>query len=76
MLVHNHPSGDAQPSRDDIEMTQAIADACRPLGIVIHDHIIIAGDAVASFKSLGLLYLRIKSLFRTVINLLVMKQPT
>ncbi|HEU0118470.1 MAG TPA: DNA repair protein RadC [Alphaproteobacteria bacterium] len=55
VLAHNHPSGDTQPSKDDIEMTRAIADACRPLGISIHDHIIIGGDSVTSFKSLGLL---------------------
>ena len=55
VLVHNHPSGDPKPSQDDIEMTNAIADACRPLGITIHDHIIIGRDDVASFKALGLL---------------------
>jgi DNA repair protein RadC len=55
VLVHNHPSGDPQPSKDDITMTRAIAEACRPLGITIHDHIIIGRDDVASFKSLGLL---------------------
>jgi len=36
-------------------MTRAIADACRPLGITIHDHIIIGEGEVASFKALGLL---------------------
>lgn len=55
VLVHNHPSGDPQPSKDDIEMTRAIADACRPLDIAIHDHLIIGGDSVTSFKGLGLL---------------------
>jgi DNA repair protein RadC len=55
VLVHNHPSGDAQPSREDIDMTRAIADACRPLGITIHDHIIIGKDEPASFKAMGLL---------------------
>lgn len=55
VLVHNHPSGDVQPSKDDIEMTRAIADACRPLGIAIHDHLIIGGGETASFKALGLL---------------------
>lgn len=55
VLVHNHPSGDPSPSKDDIEMTRAIADACRPLEIAIHDHIVIGAEAVASFKSLGLL---------------------
>jgi DNA repair protein RadC len=55
VLVHNHPSGDPQPSREDIEMTRAIAEACRPLGIVLHDHIIIGRGEPASFKAMGLL---------------------
>lgn len=55
ILAHNHPSGDVAPSKADIEMTRAIVDACRPLGIVIHDHIIIGRDEIASFKGLGLL---------------------
>src|SRR5580698_8668561 len=55
VLVHNHPSGDPRPSKDDIEMTRAIAEACRPLGINIHDHIVVGSSDVASFKALGLL---------------------
>lgn len=55
VLVHNHPSGDPQPSKEDIAMTNAIANACRPLGISIHDHIIIGRHDVSSFKSMGLL---------------------
>ncbi len=55
VLVHNHPSGDVTPSKADIDMTRAIMDACRPLGIAIHDHIIISRAEVASFKTLGLL---------------------
>jgi DNA repair protein RadC len=55
VLVHNHPSGDTQPSKDDITMTRAIQDACRPLDITIHDHLIIGSKDVTSFKSLGLL---------------------
>lgn len=55
ILAHNHPSGDLQPSKTDIEMTRAIIDACRPLGIAIHDHIIIARDNVVSFKGMGIL---------------------
>ena len=55
VLAHNHPSGDVTPSKSDIEMTRAIMDACRPLGIAIHDHLIIGRDAVTSFKTLGLL---------------------
>lgn len=55
VLVHNHPSGDVQPSKDDIEVTRAIAEACKPLGIAIHDHIIVGRGETASFKALGLL---------------------
>lgn len=55
VLVHNHPSGDPAPSREDIVLTKAIVEACRPLGIVIHDHLIIGHKDVASFKNLGLL---------------------
>jgi len=55
VLVHNHPSGDSRPSKEDIDMTRAIAEACRPLGITIHDHIIIGQGEPASFKALGLL---------------------
>ncbi len=55
ILVHNHPSGDTQPSKEDIAMTRAIQDACRPLDITIHDHLIIGRNEVTSFKALGLL---------------------
>ena len=55
VLVHNHPSGDSHPSKEDIAMTRAIQDACRPLDISIHDHLIIGSNEVTSFKSLGLL---------------------
>lgn len=55
ILAHNHPSGDVTPSKADIDMTRAIQAACKPLGITIHDHIIIGRNEVASFKGLGLL---------------------
>ncbi|MER2519155.1 MAG: DNA repair protein RadC [Bdellovibrionales bacterium] len=55
VLVHNHPSGDPQPSREDIEMTNALVKICMPLGITIHDHLVIGREGVASFKVLGLL---------------------
>ncbi len=54
ILVHNHPSGDPTPSRSDIETTRKIVEACRPLKIAIHDHIVVGRDGVASFKALGL----------------------
>ena len=46
--MHNHPSGDPTPSRADIEMTQAIVAVARPLGISVHDHIIVGKDGHAS----------------------------
>ena len=54
-LVHNHPSGDPKPSRDDIEMTREIKKAAEALGIAIHDHLVIGRKGHASFRSLGLL---------------------
>ena len=53
--VHNHPSGDPKPSRDDIEMTREIKAASEALGIAIHDHLVIGRKGHASFRSLGLL---------------------
>ena len=55
ILVHNHPSGDPTPSGADIQMTQAIIDVAGPLGIAVHDHIIVARNGVSSFRSLGLI---------------------
>jgi DNA repair protein RadC len=51
ILVHNHPSGDPTPSRADIQMTQAIVEVARPLGIAVHDHIIVGKDGHVSFKA-------------------------
>ncbi len=55
ILVHNHPSGDPTPSRADIVMTQAIIDVAKPLGIAVHDHIIVGKEGHASFKGLKLI---------------------
>lgn len=55
ILVHNHPSGDPTPSREDIEMTKEIADAAQKLSISLHDHLIIGQQEHVSFKTLGLL---------------------
>lgn len=55
ILVHNHPSGDPTPSRADIDMTKAIVDTLKPLGIAVHDHIIVGRDDIASLKSLRLM---------------------
>ena len=50
ILVHNHPSGDPTPSQADIQMTKAIVDIATPLGISVHDHIIVAKVGHTSFK--------------------------
>jgi DNA repair protein RadC len=55
VLVHNHPSGDPSPSRADIEMTKAIVEIARPLGIAVHDHLIVGKDGHASLKALKLI---------------------
>lgn len=55
VLVHNHPSGDPAPSRDDIAMTKAIVEAGRHLGLVVHDHVVIGKGGHASFRTMGLL---------------------
>ena len=55
ILVHNHPSGNPTPSRNDIDMTRQIVDAAAALNIRVHDHLIIGHKHHASFKTLGLL---------------------
>jgi DNA repair protein RadC len=55
ILVHNHPSGDPTPSRADIDMTRAIVEVARPLGIAVHDHLIVGKDGHASLKALKLI---------------------
>jgi DNA repair protein RadC len=54
-VVHNHPSGDPSPSRADIDLTRNIAEAGKPLGIVVHDHIIIGTQGHSSLRSQGLI---------------------
>jgi DNA repair protein RadC len=55
ILVHNHPSGDPSPSKADIALTRSIAEAGRPLGILIHDHIVIGASGSASLRAMGLI---------------------
>ena len=55
VLVHNHPSGDPTPSRADVEMTKQIVAAAKPLGVLVHDHIIVGKQGHASFRGLGLI---------------------
>ncbi|WIY51601.1 DNA repair protein RadC [Devosia sp. YIM 151766] len=55
ILVHNHPSGDPAPSSADVRMTREIADIAKPLGISLHDHIIIGKSGHASLRGLKLI---------------------
>lgn len=55
ILVHNHPSGDPAPSRVDIDITRKMRDAAGPMGIILHDHVIVGMQGHASLRALGLL---------------------
>jgi DNA repair protein RadC len=55
ILVHNHPSGSPEPSRQDIEITRQIAEAGKRLSIAVHDHIIIGSQGHSSLRAMGLL---------------------
>lgn len=55
IMVHNHPSGDPTPSSADVQMTRQISDVARPLGIAVHDHIIIGKSGHTSMKGLKLI---------------------
>ena len=55
ILVHNHPSGEPEPSAADIAMTEELRDAAEALGITIHDHLVIGRAGHASFRAMGLL---------------------
>ena len=55
ILVHNHPSGNPEPSRADIQITARIAQAGRLLGITVHDHVIVGREGHVSLKAKGLI---------------------
>lgn len=55
ILVHNHPSGNPEPSRADIQITARIAEAGRLLGITVHDHVIVGREGHVSLKAKGLM---------------------
>jgi DNA repair protein RadC len=55
ILVHNHPSGDPTPSSADIAMTKKIIEIAAPLGVEVHDHIIVGRDGHASMRGLQIL---------------------
>jgi DNA repair protein RadC len=53
IFVHNHPSGDPSPSREDVELTSRLAEAGKILGIRVLDHVIVADDGWYSFSDQG-----------------------
>lgn len=55
ILVHNHPSGNPEPSRADIQVTQRIAEAGRLLGVTVHDHVIVGREGHTSLRAKGLI---------------------
>lgn len=55
IIVHNHPSGDPMPSREDQDMTRQIIEAAEKLDITVHDHIIITSQKHVSFRATGLM---------------------
>jgi DNA repair protein RadC len=55
VLVHNHPSGDPTPSKADIAVTKDIVKAAAPLGVTVHDHVIIGRGRHSSLRDMGLL---------------------
>jgi DNA repair protein RadC len=54
-VLHNHPSGDPSPSQADIQMTKATVAIAEPLGISVHDHIIVGKNGHASLKGMKLI---------------------
>lgn len=56
ILLHNHPSGDPTPSREDILITQRILEAGEMIGVELLDHIIIGNNCYTSFREKGLLW--------------------
>jgi DNA repair protein RadC len=55
IVAHNHPSGNAEPSGEDIAMTRQIVEAGKVIGITVHDHIVFANEHYSSFAERGLL---------------------
>jgi DNA repair protein RadC len=55
IVAHNHPSGNAEPSGEDISMTRQIVEAGKVIGITVHDHIVFANEHYSSFAERGLL---------------------
>ncbi len=55
ILLHNHPSGNPEPSTEDLQITRQLVEAGKIIGIPIHDHLVLAGNTFVSFAERGLL---------------------
>ena len=55
IIAHNHPSGNPNPSKEDISITNKLKDACKTIDVTIHDHVLIAGQNTTSFADRGIL---------------------
>ncbi len=55
IFVHNHPSGNTKPSKDDLLITRKLVSACSTIDVTVHDHLIVAGNQVVSFADKGLM---------------------
>ena len=55
VILHNHPGGDPTPSRADVEMTNRIRDALKPIDVTLHDHVVVTAGAAFSFREKGLI---------------------
>ena len=55
IVAHNHPSGNAEPSAEDVSLTKQLVESGRTVGIPVHDHIIFAGGTYTSMAERGLL---------------------
>ena len=55
IIAHNHPSGNTEPSAEDLAITKQIAEAGKVIGITVHDHIVFTDDGYCSFAERGLI---------------------
>ena len=55
ILIHNHPSGELDPSPEDLEFTRAVQRACELVGVDLYDHVIVTDDGFTSLRERGLL---------------------
>lgn len=55
IMLHNHPSGNAEPSSEDIQITRQLVEASKIIGIPVHDHVILSGNSFTSFAEKGIL---------------------